>query len=212
MQHQDPALSKIRSVPASVHHATEQNAVRFGEVVAFMQEQPPRVLPSGFEKVLSSKALFILGMLILPSGCSGIFWLIIGLMAMEYSTMFLWGLALLTPAVALFVFIYKRRKSHREILRDGVLATATIHNLSGGRGTPALTSSYRCEVHFQSGGDTICRTAKVKGMQVMLLRKSVDAGEEMPLLYLRHDPHQFLLAAQLTSWKVPSRLLDLFRS
>lgn len=212
MQHQDPPLSPYRVASATLQHAAEQSAVRYGEVVAFMQEQAPRVLPSGFSQVLSSKALLILGLLILPLMCSGIGWSILGLISKEHFAMFFWGLALVTPAVALLIFIYQRRNRYREILREGVLANATIHKLSGGRGTPTLTCSYRFEVHFESGGETICRTAKVRGMQVMLLRKSVDAGEDMPLLYLRHDPHQFLLAAQLTTWRVPRRSLHLFRS
>ena len=208
MQHQD---SSFRVAPASSQHAAEQSAVGYGEVVAFMREQAPRVLPSGVLKVLSSKALLILGLLIFPLMCSGIGWSILGLISKEHFVMFFWGLALVTPGLALVIFIYRRRHRYHEILREGVLANATIHNLSEGRGTPELTCCYRCEVHFQSGGETICRAAKVKGMQVLLLRKSFDEGEEMPLLYLRHDPHQFLLAAQLTDWRVPRRLLDLFR-
>lgn len=114
-------------------------------------------------------------------------------------------------ALVMVIFLFRRRNNHREIVEYATFATATIHNLSDGREMPALTSSYPCEVHFQIGGETLCRPTKVKGMQVMLLRNSVDSGQEMPLLYLRHDPHQFLLAAQLASWKVPNRLLMLGR-
>lgn len=101
---------------------------------------------------------------------------------MDDMSTFDWGVALATPALVMVVFLFHRRNNHREIVEYGTFATATNHNLSAGREMPALTSSYPCEVHFQVGGETFCRPAKVKGMQVMLLRKCVDAGEEMPSL------------------------------
>jgi hypothetical protein len=194
-----------------VRKAAGENAVRFDEVVQFMHLQTPRVLPQGLLKPVFSKGLLIVGLVLIPAGLDGLFLATLALFAMDDMRTFYWGVALATPALIMLIVLYSRRNNHREIVEHGSFATATIHNLSEDRGMPALTASYPFEVHFQGGGEQLCRAGKVKGMQVMLLRKCVDAGEEMPLLYLRHDPHQFLLAVQLTSWKVPSRLLMLFR-
>ena len=194
-----------------VEKAAGENAARYHEVVQFMNLQAPRALPHGLLKPMFSKGVLIVGLLLIPAGLDGLLLAALTLLAMDDMTTFYWGVALAMPALIMVIFLFRRRNNHREIVEYGTFATATIHNLSAGREMPTLTSSYPCEVHFQVGGETLCRPTKVKGMQVMLLRKCVDAGEAMPLLYLRHDPHQFLLAAQLTSWKVPNRLLILGR-
>lgn len=159
-----------------------------------------------------SKGLLTVGLLLIPVGLNGLLLATRILFAVDDMRTFYWGVALAMPALNMLLVVYSRRNTHREIVEHGSFATAVIHDLSEAGGMPALISSYPCEEHFQVGGEQLCGTAKMKGMQVVLLRKCADAGQEMPLLHLRHDTHQFLLAAQFTSWKVPRRLLVLFRS
>ena len=122
-------------------------------------------------------------------------------MPLDTLASFYWSLPFLTLSFALLISILTQRRTYLEILRDGVLAYATIQSLGEGRDTPSATN-YECMVHFESEGESFFRPVTVKGMQVLSLRKCVDSGTQMPLLYLRHDPDQFLLAAKLTNWDV----------
>jgi len=175
--------------------------VEFEEVVLLMQGQTPRVFPEAFRAARFSTGHLILCLISIAMGLFGILLAYIGLVSLDTFAGFFWSLPFITLSIVLLLYISRQRMKYLEILRDGVLAHATIQSLGGGRDTPSVTN-YQCTVHFESDGETVCRPVTVKGMQVMSLRKCVDSGDKMPLLYLRHDPNQFILAAKLTNWDV----------
>ena len=183
--------------------SAESQAVHWDEVDHFLKLPTPRTIPERiYKQSIRSVAPTSLILLIIcvPVGLIGA--LIIGLSAFFFrnnlfagSVSGLVGMIHLTVAAAGInkAFDYRRRD---RLLREGVLAKATIRNI---RSHTWFRDACRADIFYSADDKGLSRTITLRGPHVELARKHAESGEETPILYDRRTPKRFLLGLQLTS-------------
>lgn len=205
----DP-VSVFSAIDSLVERAGKK-AVRYEEVSEFMHSLPPRTLTHRLrnENVPCVPGLFwfmsfplvVLGLATLAWG-----WLFaVRAIQVGDEWFIVFGVIVLLPIVAVWVFFYRKRRIYLEILRDGVCAPAVVESRCSTYDYDLedwLVCRHKIQVQFWAGEESVNRAVKVQGMQMRTLQRCLAEGTDLFVLYLKHQPESFLLSVQLASRRI----------
>jgi hypothetical protein len=181
--------------------ASAKSSVGREEVEQFFNEPTPRTTPERIEgqnvRLTAPIALPTL-IVCVPFFLFGAVTILLGAMAMNAALAAAGGVSLLLIAAALGLIAGSHRR-RAQLLREGVVASATIRNVRSRR------DACRADVEYLAGGQRYARCVTLRGSQVELARDCANGGGETPMLYDPRRPKRFLLGLQLTSTSIGSR-------
>ena len=196
------------AVVESLIDSASQKAVRYHEVIEFMQGLPPRTVPSRLQNENVPRVPFVFWCMSLPVVVFGLMVGMIGVLGVAGFVKFgdailiVFGLGVILPVFPLWVFFYRRRLASLQILREGVCASATVRSIHSTEDYDVadwLVCLHRIDVSFLAGNEMINSKVTVKGMQMKTLQRCLNDELPVLVLYLKNRPKRFLLAVQISS-------------